>query len=294
VQRRSLPEDHQDTAASLSNLATCHSDQGEYGKAVLLQEEALAVERRLLPEDLPNIARSLNNLANFHSHQGEYGKAVLLNEEALAVQRRSLPEDHPHIATSLHNLANCHADQGEYGKAALQHEEALSVRRRRLPEDHLDTASSLHHLANCHRRQGEYGKAVLLHEEALECGGGCYRVTTPIWDGLHSASVRPCSARVTTPGRCLTSRMPRPHCPSHSRQTTPSFVKSWRLLECSGSFCRLHQASHRRSAFSRGGGPGGCGLVEQVGGRAEGVPAVPGVVCDHSPCCHIGGEGGSS
>jgi hypothetical protein len=34
-----LPEDHSDTAKSLSSLASGHNSQGEYGKAMLLHKE---------------------------------------------------------------------------------------------------------------------------------------------------------------------------------------------------------------------------------------------------------------
>jgi tetratricopeptide (TPR) repeat protein len=93
--RRLLPEDRPEIAISLSDLASCHESLGEYGKAVRLHEEALAMERRLLPEDHPDIATSLDNLATCHERQGKYGKAVLLHEEALAIQQQSLLEDHP-------------------------------------------------------------------------------------------------------------------------------------------------------------------------------------------------------
>jgi tetratricopeptide (TPR) repeat protein len=167
VRRRLLPEDHLDTASSLNNFANCLSSLGEYGKAVLLHENALVMKRRLLPEDHPDIASSLVGLASCHGKQREYGKAVLLLQEALAKRRRLLPEDHPDIASSLMGLASCHGTQGEYGKAVLLHEEALAMKRRLLPEDHPHIAASLSNLGICLKRQGEYGKAVVLHEEAL-------------------------------------------------------------------------------------------------------------------------------
>jgi tetratricopeptide (TPR) repeat protein len=53
----------------VNNLAVCNQSQGEYGKAVRLYQEALAMRRRLLPEDHPDIADSLNNLAICNTSQ---------------------------------------------------------------------------------------------------------------------------------------------------------------------------------------------------------------------------------
>jgi tetratricopeptide (TPR) repeat protein len=162
-------------AAAAGGSPTCHQSQGEYGRAVLLHEEALAMLRRRLPEDHPHITTSLDDPADCHASQGEYGKAVLLHEEALATRwRRLLTEDHPDIATPLNNLATCRESQAEYSKAVLVHGELLALVMRRWPGDAAVAAagglSGHRHLPEGrrhHQSQGEYGKTVLLCEEAL-------------------------------------------------------------------------------------------------------------------------------
>ena len=97
--RRDLGEDHPDTLAAASNLATIVHHRGEYQAARELGEDTLARRRRVLGEDHPDTLASADNLA--FSLQGVRGQAAReLGEDTLARRRRVLGEDHPDTGAS--------------------------------------------------------------------------------------------------------------------------------------------------------------------------------------------------
>jgi hypothetical protein len=75
---------------SLNNLATCHSYNGDYGAAVLLREEALAMLRRLLPEGHEEIGRCSKAL-------GDDDRAMMHFKMVQALLSDWLPADDPEL-----------------------------------------------------------------------------------------------------------------------------------------------------------------------------------------------------
>jgi tetratricopeptide (TPR) repeat protein len=139
---KDFPRGHPDLASSLDNLGSLLQDQGEYGKALPYQEQALAMYQRLYPEKdfprgHPDLAISLNNLGLLLYAQGEYGKALPYQEQALAMHRQLYPEKdfprgHPHLARTLNNLGGLLLAQGEHGKALPYCEQALAMQQKQL------------------------------------------------------------------------------------------------------------------------------------------------------------------
>jgi predicted ATPase/Tfp pilus assembly protein PilF/transcriptional regulator with XRE-family HTH domain len=148
-------------ARSLNGAGTLAFAQGEYGRAVALHEEALAIRRTL--GDTHGIAASLNNLGNVAHVQGEYGRAAALHEESLALKREL--GDTRGISASLNNLGNVAHQQGDYGRAAALYEESLALDRSL--GDQRGIADSLNNLGGVAYAQGEHGRAVALYEESL-------------------------------------------------------------------------------------------------------------------------------
>jgi non-specific serine/threonine protein kinase len=148
-------------AGALNGAGNLAWAQGEYGRAAVLHEEALALRRAL--GDTWGIANSLGNLASELAYQGEYARAAVLLEESLALFRAL--RDRQGVAHQLANLGGVAYIQGEYARAVALHEEALALRR--ALGDTGGTAASLNYLGNVAHMQGEYGRAAALHEEAL-------------------------------------------------------------------------------------------------------------------------------
>jgi len=175
IERRLLPQNHPDIAASLSNLAVQYSSQGHYSKSETLYKEALEIRQKALSEEHPDIALSLNNLAQLYQARGRYDEAEPLMKEALAIDRKALPKNHPTIAISVGNLAGLYEARGRYDEAEPLYLEALAISRKALPEGHPDIATSLNSLAGLYQARGRYDEAEPLMKEAL----AIYRKSLP-------------------------------------------------------------------------------------------------------------------
>lgn len=135
--------------------------QGEYGRAVALSQESLAVYRQL--GDRLGVALSLNILGGVTRNQGDHARATALFEESLALSRQS---DHKWaLAETLNALGIVARRQGDYGRATALGEESLVLWRDL--GDKRGLAASLSHLGIVARYQGNYERARTLHEEGL-------------------------------------------------------------------------------------------------------------------------------
>jgi tetratricopeptide (TPR) repeat protein len=148
-------------ARALNGAGSLAWRQGDYERARVLYEEALAV-RRLLG-DARGIVGSLNNLGTVAYAQGDYRRAAALYEESLALARQQ--GDTSPIASLLNNLALVAQAQGDHDRAATLCEEALTLRR--VLGEKQSISNSLSNLATVLRAQGHYERARLLYEESL-------------------------------------------------------------------------------------------------------------------------------
>jgi hypothetical protein len=88
LRERTLGEEHPDTLASMNNLASTLSAQGDLPGARALQERVLEARRRVLGEEHPDTLASMNNLALTLSAQGDLPGARALQERVLEACRR--------------------------------------------------------------------------------------------------------------------------------------------------------------------------------------------------------------
>jgi tetratricopeptide (TPR) repeat protein len=148
-------------ADGLNAAGNLARDQGDYARAIVLQEAGLALRRDL--GDADGIAKSLNDLGNALLERGEYERATMLYEEALALFRNL--EANWGIAIALGNLGIVLGYRGDYQQAAARLEEAL-VLWERLGEMAL-RARALDALGVVMQRQGDLPRAWTLHAESL-------------------------------------------------------------------------------------------------------------------------------
>src|SRR6266567_4381010 len=62
-------------ARSLNNLAMLNDDQGEYGAAELLYQQALAIDEQVFGPSHPQVATDLSDLAFLYKRQGKDAEA---------------------------------------------------------------------------------------------------------------------------------------------------------------------------------------------------------------------------
>ncbi|HEX7071223.1 MAG TPA: protein kinase, partial [Rhodothermales bacterium] len=90
-----------ETAASLFDLATVRSDQGEVAEAVSLARRALAIREALLPPDHADVAASRTQLASDLAAEGAFDEAERHFEAAMATLRAPDEPDRPTLASAL-------------------------------------------------------------------------------------------------------------------------------------------------------------------------------------------------
>ena len=151
-----------------NNIAVSYYYQGEYNKALPLNQKALKIYKEVLGDYHPDTASSYGNLASLYQSQGEYDKALPLSKKALKIREEVLGNNHPDTATSYNNLASLFKSKGEYDKALPLHQKALKIREEVFGDNHPDTATSYNNLALLYNSKGEYDKALPLYQKALK------------------------------------------------------------------------------------------------------------------------------
>jgi predicted ATP-binding protein involved in virulence len=167
IKQNALGEEHPDTLASISNLATTLSQMGDLPSAQALQEKALEIYRRVLGEEHPDTLTSINNMAETLRQMGDLPGARVLQEKALEIRRLVLGEEHPDTLTSINNLAGTLWQMGDLPGARLLQEKTLEIRRRLMGEEHPATLIAINNLAITLYHMGELPAAQSMMQQAF-------------------------------------------------------------------------------------------------------------------------------
>ncbi|VFM96607.1 MAG: Tetratricopeptide repeat-containing protein, partial [Candidatus Kentron sp. G] len=141
-------------------LALLYQEQGRYGEAEPLYQQALAASESVLGKEHPQTLGSLNNLAGLYRDQGRYGEADPLYQRALAAYERVLGQEHPNTLASLNNLAGLYDAQGRYSEAEPLYERVLTTSERLLGKEHPRTLDTQLNLAANYIEQGKISQAL--------------------------------------------------------------------------------------------------------------------------------------
>ena len=163
--RRVLGDNHHNTLAALSNVASVLDDKGDFTRALPMFQECLASFKRMYGNDHEATLESLNHVASTLKHMGHYDPAVPLFEECLAGKRRILGDDHPSTITTLQNFVELLYTKNDRIRALPLLTECLARQKRVFGEDHPQTLASLVRLAlEC---ASDFDRALPLHEDVL-------------------------------------------------------------------------------------------------------------------------------
>ena len=147
---------------ALNRLGIAYRAQGDYGRAIDCQHQALEIQREI--GDRNGIATSLCNLGSVYDAQGDYTKAINFQQQSLEIQREI--GDRYGIASSLGNLGTAYYAQGDYTKAIDFQQQSLEITRE--IGDRNGMAKSLCNLGNAYGAQGDYTKAIDFLQQSLE------------------------------------------------------------------------------------------------------------------------------
>ena len=167
AQAESLESQPEVQAQMFDVLGRMYHKLGQYDKARLHLNRALALRRERLGDPHVDVARSLIALGYVMVDGGEFAAAEELFREALTAQRSLFGSQHLEVAASLNGLGHTLASQANYDGAERVFREALAIRRTQFGAEHRDVAVVLNRLGMVLREKGHYDEAESLHRQAL-------------------------------------------------------------------------------------------------------------------------------
>jgi eukaryotic-like serine/threonine-protein kinase len=141
---------------------------GEYGKAIVLLEKALATRQANLGREHQDTLISMNELGVAYKEAGNLDRSLPLKEQTLKLKKAKLGPEHPDTLLSMYNLAGAYRDVGKLDLAVPLFEETLKLRKAKLGPDHPDTLRSMGDLAYTYQAARKPDLALPLFEETLK------------------------------------------------------------------------------------------------------------------------------
>jgi tetratricopeptide (TPR) repeat protein len=111
----------------LNSKACMLYQQGRYGEASKVAEEAFTVAEKTFGRDSAYTATSLSNLVELYRVQGRYAEAEPLHKVALTIVEKALGKNQPHVIITCENMAELYKQIGKKDEA-----ERLEARARRI------------------------------------------------------------------------------------------------------------------------------------------------------------------
>jgi serine/threonine protein kinase/tetratricopeptide (TPR) repeat protein len=141
---------------------------GDYDKAILQHERALALREAHLGIHDPGTLDSMTSLGQAYQSRGRLTDALRLHERTLELRKAVLGPDHSETLWTMNRLADTLAAVGRPAEALPLYEEELQRARATLGPDHEDTLIYMDKLAGGYQDAGRFAEAVALYEETLK------------------------------------------------------------------------------------------------------------------------------
>lgn len=152
----------------LNSLGIMYDQQKEFGLAVDVQLEALAIQQREHPPEHLDIVGTMNELGRVYRHLGRLTDAEEMHRQALRILHIQFSEDDPQIVWTKGTLGRTLRFQGRIAEALALHEEVLAAQTKSVGSDHCHTLWTKSDIARCLRDQGKLLEALLLFQEVVE------------------------------------------------------------------------------------------------------------------------------
>ncbi|EFR02169.1 TPR domain-containing protein [Nannizzia gypsea CBS 118893] len=179
VQQQILGDDHEDTVASLNNLAIDLKAQGEYDQSLELDKKALDIMLRIKGEDSQTTQTSMHNLANSYFNNKDYQAALDLHQRALDLRTKTLGPEHFQTIMTMDLLGRDYGALDKFQEAVALQEKAVEAAKTHLGPSNQTTIKCSLNLASTYGRLDQAGspetpggtwesKGIKLLEEVLE------------------------------------------------------------------------------------------------------------------------------
>jgi tetratricopeptide (TPR) repeat protein/CHAT domain-containing protein len=138
-----------------------------YGEAMVLAREALALaEQRFAPQDA-RLAKLLNNVALLHEMLKQYAEAEPFYRRALSIEEVALGPAHATVGKTLKDLAGLYARQKRFAEAEPLYQRAITVLEQAAGPEPGNLLAALNGYANLYRQQGRFREALPLYQRCL-------------------------------------------------------------------------------------------------------------------------------
>ncbi len=156
------PEDEQEKASIMANLAELYIQQGQVDEAINLYQESQEILERI--GDVGGKAATLHQMADIYAQQGQVEEAIALYQQSLELNERI--GDVGGKAATLHQMAIIYAQQGQVEEAIALYQQSLELKER--IGDVGGKAATLHQMAGIYAQQGQVEEAIALYQQSLE------------------------------------------------------------------------------------------------------------------------------
>lgn len=167
----------------LNNLAHLYSLDGNFLKAIELNEECYKLRLNAKGKYDKETLISLMNLASNYGKYGNFDKALNLMCEAYSSSQKIYGCEDNLTVFALGNLATCYKDAGDYYKAKALYEENHRLNIRIYGEKHPRTLFSLFMLGTIYDELKEYDKSLELNKK-------CYELRCKVLGEKHPDTLR--------------------------------------------------------------------------------------------------------
>ena len=217
----------------LGNLASCHFSPGDYGRAIDLDTQALAIARDT--GDRQSEGVELSNLGLCQFMLGDYRQAIGLHRQALAIFRET--GNRQSEGASLGNREVCQIMLGDYRQAIGLLTQALAIARD--IGDRYSEANTLGLLGRAWLASGNVHRAVTLLEQALSIADTTGNIESAV---KTRSSLARAQLQRGDPAAALTTTAQRRELPYPAEEPTIRLLEGLALLG-------LHRADESVCAF---------------------------------------------
>lgn len=151
-----------------NSLASAYQDDGQFQKAIVLQEQACERLRKTLGEEHPNTLVGLSNLGNLYRDAGKVNAAISLLERVRDAQVRLFGGDDPNAHATMNGLASAYVVGGRYLDAVALFEFVHRAFLRIHGAEHVDTLTVAGNLAVAYGNVKRHADAIALLEQVRD------------------------------------------------------------------------------------------------------------------------------
>ena len=168
LRQRVLGDEHCDTRASRSSLASMLRECGKLPEASFLHELLYEDCHRLLGSDHPDTLAARSALADTLAALGEFERALSLHEQVIEACERQFGPTCDMTLNSLAAQAQTLTLRGEFSRARMVYERVLEGRERLLGSEHADTLRCAQQLAMLLFEMGDLSHARKLQQAVVD------------------------------------------------------------------------------------------------------------------------------